>query len=88
MIQKVLQIGFCTDLTCDKEIKELYECHCCSRLICLNHLIEHAEITKQNKERLDSRRNELITVITTLKLIIEQKLFDIEREKKLIQQAE
>jgi len=81
------QIGSCTDITCDKEIKHLYECHCCSRLICLNHLIEHVEITKQNKERLDRLSKDLITVSATLKLIIKRKLMDIERENKLIEQA-
>ncbi|CAF1297260.1 unnamed protein product [Rotaria sp. Silwood1] len=35
------QNGSCTDITCDNEIKELYECHCC-----LYHLIEHVEIAK------------------------------------------
>ncbi|CAF1061793.1 unnamed protein product [Rotaria sordida] len=81
------EIGLCTDITCDNEIKELYECHCCFRPVCLNHLIQHVEITKENKRRLDSLRNELNTVITTLKLIIEQKLFTIGREQKLIEQG-
>jgi hypothetical protein len=82
------QTGSCTDLTCDKEIQRLYECHCCSRLICLKHLIEHVEIGKENQERLESLSNELITVTTTLKLITEKKLLDIEYENKLIDQSE
>ncbi|CAF1122144.1 unnamed protein product [Rotaria sordida] len=81
------EIGLCTDITCDNEINELYECHCCLRSVCLNHLIQHVEITKENKRRLDSLRNELNTVIITLKLIIEQKLFTIGREQKLIEQG-
>ncbi|CAF3847814.1 unnamed protein product [Rotaria sordida] len=81
------EIGSCTDITCDNEINELYECHCCLRSVCLNHLIQHVEITKENKRRLDSLRNELNTVITTLKLIVEQKLFTIGREQKLIEQG-
>ena len=81
------QSGLCTDLTCDKEIKPLYECHCCTRLICLKHLIDHVEIAKENQERLESLSNELITVTTTLKLIIEKKLLDIEYENKLIEQS-
>ncbi|CAF3849650.1 unnamed protein product [Rotaria sp. Silwood1] len=36
------EIGSCTDITCDNEIKELYQCHCCLRLVCLTHLIEQA----------------------------------------------
>ncbi|CAF4337403.1 unnamed protein product, partial [Rotaria sp. Silwood2] len=75
----------CTDITCNDEIKELYECHCCLRLVCLNHLIEHIEITKQNKRRLDSVHNELNTVITTLTLIAEKKLLTIGREQNLIE---
>ncbi|CAF0969672.1 unnamed protein product [Rotaria sordida] len=81
------EIGSCADVNCDEEIKDLYECHCCSRLICLNHLIEHVEITKQNKKRLHSLDNELNTVITTLKIIIEEKLVNIEWEEKLIEKA-
>ncbi|CAF1226409.1 unnamed protein product [Rotaria sordida] len=79
--------GSCTDITCDDEIKELYHCHCCLRLVCLTHLIRHVEITKQNKQRLDSLRNELNTVINTLKLIVEEKLITIKREQNLIEQA-
>ncbi|CAF1608939.1 unnamed protein product [Rotaria sp. Silwood1] len=79
--------GPCTDITCDDGIKELYECHCCSRLICINHLIQHIETTKQNKRRLDSLRNELNTVVNTLELIVEEKLFTIRREQNLIEQA-
>ncbi|CAF1243495.1 unnamed protein product, partial [Rotaria sordida] len=79
--------GPCTDVTCDNEIKELYECHCCLRLVCLYHLNKHVEITKENKQRLDNHRNELNTVIYTLTLIVEEKLLIIEREQNLIQQA-
>ncbi|CAF0971488.1 unnamed protein product [Rotaria sordida] len=82
------EIGTCTDTTCDDGIKELYECHCCSRLVCLNHLIEHVEITQQNKRQLDSLHNELNTVINTLKLIVEQKLFTIGHEQYLIDLAQ
>ncbi|CAF3878085.1 unnamed protein product [Rotaria sp. Silwood1] len=54
--------GPCTDITCNNEIKELYECHCCLRLICLYHLNKHVEIRKENnKQRLDNLRNELNT---------------------------
>ncbi|CAF1430810.1 unnamed protein product [Rotaria sp. Silwood1] len=63
--------GPCTDITCNNEIKELYECHCCLRLICLYHLNKHVEIRKENnKQRLDNLRNELNTVIYTLKQIV------------------
>ncbi|CAF4607172.1 unnamed protein product, partial [Rotaria sp. Silwood2] len=81
------EIGSCTDITCDNEIKELYECHCCLRLVCLYHLNEHVEITKQNKQQLDDLRNELNTVINTLQLIVEEKFLTIEREQNLIEQA-
>jgi hypothetical protein len=81
------EIGSCTDITCDDELKELYECHCCLRLVCLYHLNVHVEITKQNKQRPDSLRNELNTVINTLKLIVEEKLVTIEREQYLMEQA-
>ncbi|CAF1327633.1 unnamed protein product [Rotaria sordida] len=82
------EIGQCTHITCDNEIKELYKCHCCLRLICLYHLNIHAEITKQNNNRrLDNLRNELNTVVNTLKLIVEEKLLTIEHEQNLIKQA-
>ncbi|CAF3982688.1 unnamed protein product [Adineta steineri] len=80
--------GLCTDLTCDKEIKHLYECHCCSRLICFNHLSEHIEAAQRNKERFNSLRNELKTVIDSFTVIIEKKLLNIEREKSLIEKAQ
>ncbi|CAF3696042.1 unnamed protein product [Rotaria sp. Silwood1] len=79
--------GSCTDITCDNEIKELYECHCCLRLVCFYHLSEHIEIVKENKQQLDSLRNELNTVVYTLKLIIEEKLSIIEREQNLTEQV-
>jgi hypothetical protein len=82
------QTGLCTDVTCEKEIKQLYECHCCSCLICWNHLNEHVEIAKRNKERSDNLSHELIIRTATLKLIIEKKLLVIKHEKKLIEQAE
>ncbi|CAF1593963.1 unnamed protein product [Rotaria sp. Silwood1] len=83
---EIPEIGSCTDITCDNTIKELYECHCCL-LVCLNHLTEHVEITKQNKRRLDSVHSQLNIVITTLTLIVEKKLLTIGREQNLIEQA-
>ncbi|CAF4209545.1 unnamed protein product [Rotaria sordida] len=77
----------CTDITCDNEIKELYECHCCLRLVCFYHLSKHIEIVKENKQRLNNLRNELNTVVYTLKLIIEEKLLIIEREQNLVEQT-
>ncbi|CAF4750405.1 unnamed protein product [Rotaria sp. Silwood1] len=79
--------GTCTDITCDDEIKELYQCHCCLQLVCLTHLIQHVEIRKQYKQRLDSLRNELNTGVNTLNLIVEEKLFIIKREQNMIEQA-
>ncbi|CAF3661073.1 unnamed protein product [Rotaria sp. Silwood1] len=81
------EIGSCTDITCDDELKELYECHCCLRLVCLYHLNGHVEITKQNKRRTDNLRMELNTIVKTLQLIVEEKLLTIEREQNLIEQA-
>ncbi|CAF4276793.1 unnamed protein product, partial [Rotaria sordida] len=75
--------GPCTDLTCDNEIKELYECHCCLRLVCFYHLSKHIEIVKENKQRLDNLRNELNTVVYTLKLIIEREQNLVEQAKKI-----
>ncbi|CAF3865339.1 unnamed protein product [Rotaria sp. Silwood1] len=67
----MLEKGPCTDITCNNEIKELYECHCCLHLICLYHLNKHVEIRKENnKQRLDNLHNELNTVIYTLKQIV------------------
>jgi len=81
------QIGLCNDLKCDKESKQLYECHCCLHLVCFNHLIEHVEITKRDQEEFNRLSQQLSTDTTALQLIIEKKLIDIEREKKLIQLA-
>ena len=78
-------IGSCDDITCDDEIKDLYECHCCLRLVCLNHLNGHVEITKQNKQQFDGLRNQLNTVVNTLKLIIDEKQLSIEREQQLVE---
>ena len=78
------QTGFCGDTKCDYEKKELYECHCCNKLICLNHLNVHVELTKQNKQFLI---NELSTTVNKLKIIINQKLLQIDYENKLIEQA-
>jgi len=82
------QTGYCTELTCHKELTELYECHCCNWLICLKHLLEHVEIAKTDKKKqLDNLRNELISVSYALELIVEKKIQEIEREKQLINQA-
>ncbi|CAF4210689.1 unnamed protein product [Adineta steineri] len=80
--------GLCADSTCDKEIKHLYECHCCSSLICFQHLSEHIEAAQRHKERFNSLQNELKTVIDTFKVIFEKKLLNIEREKSLIEKAQ
>ncbi|CAF1065075.1 unnamed protein product [Adineta steineri] len=80
--------GLCADLTCDKNIKHLYECHCCSSLICFQHLNEHIEATQGNNEQFESLRNELKTVVDTFKVIVEEKLLNIEREKSLIEKAQ
>jgi hypothetical protein len=82
------QTGYCTDVTCNKKLTELYECHCCSWLICLKHLLEHVEVSKRDKKiQLDSIRNELISISYTLELIVEKKMYEIETEKQLINQA-
>ncbi len=82
------QTGYCTDVTCNKELTELYECHCCSWLICLKHLLEHVEISKRDKKiQLDTIRNELISISYTLESIVERKINEIETEKQLINQA-
>ncbi|CAF1358880.1 unnamed protein product [Rotaria sordida] len=81
------KIGSCTDRTCDGKMKELYECHCCSRRVCLYHLNEHVEIIKQNKQRTESLRQELNTIVNTLQLSIDEKLSIIKSEQNLIEQA-
>ncbi|CAF1321916.1 unnamed protein product [Rotaria sp. Silwood1] len=81
------EIGSCTDIKCDDEVKEFYKCHCCLRLICLYHLNEHVELTKQNKRRTNSLRKEFHTIVNTLQLIVEDKLSTIVREQYLIEQA-
>ena len=82
------QTGICTDVTCTKELTELYECHCCNWLICLKHLLEHVTISKRHKkEQLDILRNDLIAVSCTLEGIVEKKIQEIEREKGLLDQA-
>ncbi len=82
------QTGSCTDVTCSKELTELYECHCCNWLICLKHLLEHVEISKRDKrQQLDNLRNQLISISYTLESIVEKKIHEIEIEKQLINQA-
>ncbi|CAF2725304.1 unnamed protein product [Rotaria sp. Silwood2] len=75
--------GSCTDISCDNEIKELYECHCCLRLVCFHHLSKHTEKVKENKQRLGNLRNELNTVVYTLKLNIEREQNVVEQAKKI-----
>ncbi|CAF3923912.1 unnamed protein product [Rotaria sp. Silwood2] len=79
--------GPCTNITCDNEIKELYECHCCLRLVCLYHLNKHVEIEKKSKQRSDTFRNELNTMVNTLQEILEEKQLTINREQNLIEQT-
>ena len=82
------QTGYCTDLICTKELTELYECHCCSWLICLKHLLEHVEILKRdNKILSDSLRNELTSTTHTLDVIVQKKSLEIQNEKQLMNQA-
>ncbi|CAF3914086.1 unnamed protein product [Rotaria sordida] len=68
----MFELGLCTDITCNDEMKQLFECYCCLRLVCLTHLITHLEIKKQNKQQLDDI----------------QKLLTIKHEQNLIEQAE
>jgi hypothetical protein len=79
------QNGLCTDSNCLKEMKPLYECHCCLRLICFNHLIEHVEIEKQMKEKFHFLVKELRTKTDSIQLSIENRLSIIERETKFIE---
>jgi hypothetical protein len=88
IISDMPQTGICTDLTCNNELTELYECHCCNWLICLKHLLEHVQVSKRDKQiQLERLRNELVSISYTLELIVENKLHEIEREKQLIHQA-
>ncbi|CAF4008881.1 unnamed protein product [Rotaria sordida] len=84
----MFELGLCTDITCNDEMKELFECYCCLRLVCLTHLITHLEVKKQNKQQLDDIRNQLNIVKNKLKLIVEEKLLTIKCEQNLIEQAE
>jgi len=66
-------------------MKPLYECHCCLRLICFNHLTEHVEIETQTKEKFYSLAKELQTKMDSIQLSIENRLSIIERETILIE---
>jgi len=79
------QHGLCTDSNCLKEMKPLYECHCCLRLICFNHLTEHVEIEKQTKEKFHLLTKELKIKTDSIQLSIENRSLIIEREMKLIE---
>ncbi|UJR16996.1 hypothetical protein I4U23_003894 [Adineta vaga] len=79
----MLRTGFCSHTECDLDIKELYECHCCDKLICLKHLLQHIETSKQNKKAL----KDLSTITNTFQLIINEKLRQIDCENQLIKQA-
>ena len=76
------QSGFCVDSRCAKEIRRLYECHCCLRLICLTHLNEHEE-----KEKVFSLTQQLRTKIDFIESTISNRLKLIEREREFVQQA-
>ena len=83
------QSGLCVDSRCDGEIRRLYECHCCSQLICLTHLIEHEEkekfhsLTQQLRTKIDWIQS---TIQNRLKRIEEETMF-VQRERKYLQQA-
>ncbi|CAF1348628.1 unnamed protein product [Adineta ricciae] len=82
------QRGQCTDLTCTEGITELYECHCCNWLICLKHLLEHVNVAQNDRRKqIEHLRNDLVSVTHTLQQLVEKKIMEIEREKKLIIQA-
>lgn len=80
--------GHCADVTCEQDLTELYECHCCNWLICLKHLLQHVEVSNREKQaQLDVFRNDLISLSFTLEVIVERKLREIEHEKQLMDQA-
>ena len=81
------QTGYCADITCSQVLTQLYECHCCQCFICLNHLLEHVEISRRNQERIDLIRQDLSLVSSKLRTLVEKKLEEIEHEKRLIAQA-
>ena len=78
------EIGSCTDIECDDELKELYECHCCLKLICFKHLQEHVE---NEKTKFNNLSNMLKNISISLKLNIENKLKIIEKEKQLLERV-
>ena len=83
------QSGSCVDSRCDQEMRRLYECHCCSQLICLTHLIKHEEndkfhtLTQQLRTKIDFIQS---SIANRLKLIEQETIF-VERERKFLQQA-
>lgn len=81
------QTGFCSDVNCKKELTQLYECHCCSCFICLNHLLKHVDIVENNKQRLENSRRDLLFVSQKLKTIVDKKLKQIEHENYLLSRA-
>jgi hypothetical protein len=83
------QSGFCADSRCDQEMRRLFECHCCSQLICLTHLIEHEEkdrfhsLTQQLRPKIDFIQS---SIANRLKLIEQETIF-VKRERKFLQSA-
>ncbi|CAF1048799.1 unnamed protein product [Rotaria sp. Silwood1] len=81
------QLGRCTDETCTNETKQLYECHCCIRFICLPHLIEHDEKATVNKQQLQTCIIQLTSVLSTFEMIIEEHMRVIEQHKTLLEKG-
>ncbi|CAF2150892.1 unnamed protein product [Rotaria magnacalcarata] len=80
-------VGRCADDMCTGETKPLYECHCCIRFICLPHLIQHDEKATLNKQRLQTCIVQMTSVLSTLEMIIEEKMRIIEQHKTLLETA-
>ena len=83
------QNGFCADSRCDREVKRLYECHCCLQSICLNHLNEHDEKEKNHYiiEDLRTKAEAIRTSIDNRLKIIERETIFVEQENKFLERA-
>ena len=83
-MSKMPSIGSCQCVECDNQMKPLYECHCCLKLICFKHLQEHVE---NEKTKFNNLSNMLKNISISLKLNIENKLKIIEKEKQLLERV-
>lgn len=78
------EFGRCNDSNCNENSIRLFLCsHHCSKLVCLNHLIEHDQLFERERENLEISQNELKQLSSIYSSYVDEEKLRFNFEQKL-----